>query len=86
MLNGGEEDNNAFLFRDGLRRDGRAEARRRRVGARRADTFVPGWDNAEALSIFEQILVAANNDVNAVFAANDGLASTRSSPHSRARG
>ena len=73
MLNGGEEDNNAFLFRDGY--NGVVEPR---VAAGDwalvADQFVPGWDNAEALSIFDQILVAAGNDVNAVFAANDGLA------------
>lgn len=75
MLNGGEEDNNAFLFRDGY-----AATVEPRVDAGDwalvDDTFVPGWDNAEALSIFEQILVGANNDVNAVFAANDGLASS----------
>ncbi len=73
MLNGGEEDNNAFLFRDGYN-----EVVEARVGAGDwalvADQFTPGWDNAEALAIFDQILVAAGNDVNAVFAANDGLA------------
>lgn len=73
MLNGGEEDNNAFLFRDGY--NGVVEAR---VAAGDwalvADQFVPGWDNAEALSIFDQILVGASNEVDAVFAANDGIA------------
>ncbi len=73
MLNGGEEDNNAFLFRDGY-----AATVEARVDAGDwalvEDTFVPGWDNAEALSIMEQILVSAQNDVNAVFAANDGIA------------
>jgi len=75
MLNGGEEDNNAFLFRDGYAAtvEPRVEAG---DWALVEDTFVPSWDNAEALSIFEQILVGANNDVNAVFAANDGLASS----------
>ncbi len=73
LLNGGEEDNNATLFRAGYAET--AEAREDAgdweiVG----DQFVPGWDNAEALSIFEQILVANSNDVDAVFAANDGLA------------
>ena len=75
MLNGGEEDNNAFLFRDGY-----AETVEARVDAGDwalvEDTFVPGWDNQEALSIMEQILVSAENDVNAVFAANDGIASS----------
>ncbi len=73
MLNGGEEDNNAFLFRDGY--NATVESR---VGAGDwalvSDTFVPGWDNAEALSIMDQILVDAGNDVDAVFAANDGIA------------
>ena len=75
MLNGGEEDNNAFLFRDGY-----AETVEARVDAGDwalvEDTFVPGWDNQEALSIMEQILVGAENNVDAVFAANDGLASS----------
>ncbi len=75
MLNGGEEDNNAFLFRDGYN-----ATVEEKVGAGEwalvDDQFVPGWDNAEALTIFEQILVASNNEVDAVFAANDGLASS----------
>ena len=75
MLNGGEEDNNAFLFRDGYNATVEEKA-----GAGEwelvDDQFVPGWDNAEALTIFEQILVANNNEVDAVFAANDGLASS----------
>jgi D-xylose transport system substrate-binding protein len=73
MLNGGEEDNNSFLFRDGY-----AETVEAKVAAGEwqlvDDRHVPGWDNQEAQTIMEQILVDANNDVNAVFAANDGLA------------
>ena len=75
MLNGGEEDNNAFLFRDGYN-----ATVEEKVNAGEwelvDDQFVPGWDNAEALTIFEQILVANNNEVDAVFAANDGLGSS----------
>ena len=41
-----------------------------------ADQFVPEWDNAEAQTLMEQILVDAGNDVDAVFAANDGLANS----------
>ena len=75
MLNGGEEDNNSFLFKQGY------EATvQERVDAGDwelvADQFTPGWDNQEAQRIMEQILVDANNDVNAVFAANDGLANS----------
>jgi D-xylose transport system substrate-binding protein len=74
MLNGGEEDNNAFLFRDGY--NATVETR---VAAGDwelvADQHVPGWGaNGEGQTIMEQILTGANNDVNAVFAANDNLA------------
>lgn len=73
MLNGGEEDNNSKLFRQGY-----AETVEARVDAGDwglvADQSVPGWDNQEAQRIMEQILVDAGNKVDAVFAANDGLA------------
>ena len=72
MLNGGEEDNNSFLFRQGY-----AETVEEKADAGEweivADQHVPGWDNAEAQTLMEQILVDAGNDVDAVFAANDGL-------------
>lgn len=75
MLNGGEEDNNSFLFRQGY-----AETVEARVDAGDwelvADQHVPGWDNQEAQTIMEQILTSANNNVDAVFAANDGLANS----------
>ncbi len=75
MLNGGEEDNNSFLFKQGYE-----ETVTERVDAGDwalvADQFVPGWDNAEAQTLMEQILVDANNEVDAVFAANDGLANS----------
>jgi D-xylose transport system substrate-binding protein len=74
-LNGGEEDNNSFLFKEGY-----DTTVQERVDAGDwelvADQFVPGWDNAEAQTLMEQILVDANNDVDAVFAANDGLANS----------
>jgi D-xylose transport system substrate-binding protein len=74
-LNGGEEDNNSFLFKSGY--DATVQER---VSAGDwelvADQHVPGWDNQEALTIMEQILVDQNNGVDAVFAANDGLAAS----------
>jgi D-xylose transport system substrate-binding protein len=74
MLNGGEEDNNAFLFRDGY-----AATVEPKVDAGDwalvADEFVPGWGaNGEGQQIMEQVLTDANNKVDAVFAANDNLA------------
>ena len=74
MLNGGEEDNNSFQFRAGY-----AETVEARVDAGDwelvADQHVPGWGaNGEGQGIMEGILVDANNEVDAVFAANDNLA------------
>jgi D-xylose transport system substrate-binding protein len=73
LLNGGPTDNNSTLFREGYFgvaqphfNDGSWEMV--------ADEWVPEWNNQQALVLFEQILTAANNDVTAVFAANDGLA------------
>jgi D-xylose transport system substrate-binding protein len=75
MLNGGEEDNNSFLFRSGY-----YETVKKRVDAGDwelvADRHVPGWDNQQAQTLMEQILTSANNRVDAVFAANDGLANS----------
>jgi D-xylose transport system substrate-binding protein len=75
MLNGGEEDNNSFLFRQGYAEtvEAREEAGDWEIVA---DQHVPGWDNQEAQTLMEQILTDANNDVDAVFAANDGLANS----------
>jgi D-xylose transport system substrate-binding protein len=75
MLNGGEEDNNSFLFRRGYN-----ETVEKRVDAGDwelvADRHVPGWDNQQAQTLMEQILTSADNNVDAVFAANDGLANS----------
>ena len=75
MLNGGEEDNNSFLFKQGYEAavDEHVSAGDWEVVA---DQFVPEWDNQEAQTLMEQILVDANNDVDGVFAANDGLANS----------
>jgi D-xylose transport system substrate-binding protein len=74
-LNGGEEDNNSFLFKSGY--DATVQER---VDAGDwelvADQHVPGWDNQEAQTIMEQILTDQSNKVDAVFAANDGLANS----------
>jgi len=73
-LNGGEEDNNAFLFKDGY--DATVQ-KHVDDGSWKlvADQFVPGWGaNGEGQGIMEQILTGANNKVDAVFAANDNLA------------
>ncbi|MGH2680194.1 MAG: sugar ABC transporter substrate-binding protein [Actinomycetota bacterium] len=74
-LNGGEEDNNSFLFKEGYHTvvQEHVDAGEWELAA---DQHVPGWDNQEAQTIMEQILVDLNNEVDAVFAANDGLAAS----------
>jgi D-xylose transport system substrate-binding protein len=75
MLNGGPTDNNASLFKQGY-----AETVNEHVDdgdwELAADEDVPEWDNQEALRIFENILAREGNDVDATFAANDGLANS----------
>ncbi|MBE2199748.1 MAG: substrate-binding domain-containing protein [Anaerolinea sp.] len=73
QLNGSPTDNNSTLYRAGYFS---VASPRYEAG----DWFlvddqdVPEWDNQQALIIFEQILTAAGGNVDAVFAANDGLA------------
>ena len=72
-LNGGATDNNSFLFKSGydsilkpLYKNG--------TFVKGPDQFVPLWDNQKARTIFEQMLVKTGNKIDAVAAANDGLA------------
>ncbi|WP_039799969.1 sugar ABC transporter substrate-binding protein [Nocardia araoensis] len=71
-LNGGPTDNNATLLKTGY--DGvlkpRFDAGQYVKGP---DQAVPGWDNTEAGTIFEQMLTG-RPDIGGVVAANDGLA------------
>ena len=75
QLNGSPTDNNATLFRQGyftVAQPHYAAGDWLLV----ADQAVPEWDNQQALVIYEQILTAAGNQVDATFAANDGLANS----------
>src|SRR5438477_4191759 len=72
-LNGGSTDANSFLFKGGydsvlkpLYANGTFK--------KGPDQFVPGWDNQKAATIFDQMLVKTGNKIDAVAAANDGLA------------
>ncbi len=73
VLNGSPTDNNATLFKNGydsvinpLFESGE--------WVEVDDQSVPGWDNQQALVIFEQMLTAAGGEIDAAIAANDGLA------------
>ncbi len=74
-LNGSPTDNNATLFANGynsvlnpLYKSGTL--------SKGPNQSVPNWDNQQALTIFEQMLTQTGNKINAVLAANDGLANS----------
>jgi len=74
-LNGAPTDNNAKLFAQGydsvlnpLYANGTFK--------KGPNQSVPDWDNQKALTIFEQMLVQTGNKIDAVAAANDGLANS----------
>ena len=75
QLNGSPTDNNATLFREGYFSVAKPHYD---AGDWELvdDQAVPDWDNQQALVIYEQILTAAGGDVDATFAANDGLANS----------
>jgi D-xylose transport system substrate-binding protein len=74
-LNGSPTDNNATLFAQGynsvlnpMYANGTFK--------KGPNQSVPDWDNQKALTIFEQMLSSTNNNIQAVLAANDGLANS----------
>lgn len=73
VLNGSPTDNNATLFKNGY--DSVINPKfESGEWTEVDDQSVPEWDNQQALVIFEQMYTAANGDIDAVLAANDGLA------------
>jgi D-xylose transport system substrate-binding protein len=72
VLNGSPTDNNATLFKKGYDSviDEKFESG---DWTEVDDQSVPDWDNQRALTIFEQMLQKADNKVDGVLAANDGL-------------
>jgi D-xylose transport system substrate-binding protein len=71
-LNGSPTDNNATLFKNGydsVLKPKFSDGSFKKV----ADQSVPDWDNQKALTIFEQMLQKADNKIDGVLAANDGL-------------
>lgn len=75
VLNGSPTDNNATLFANGYNSVIKPKFDSGDYTLV-DDQSVPEWDNQQALTIFEQMLTAANNDIDAAIAANDGLASS----------
>jgi len=71
MLGGSPTDNNAVLVRKGQEEVTGKYADKIEVVA---DQWVNNWDATEALKMMENILTAANNDIDGVVASNDGTA------------
>ena len=72
-LNGAPTDNNAKLFKQGY--DSVLKPLYTKGTFKKGpDQSVPDWDNQKARTIFDQMLVSTNNKIDAVAAANDGLA------------
>jgi D-xylose transport system substrate-binding protein len=72
FLNGSPDDNNATLFSNGAHEVLDELTQYTQV----AEQAVPGWDNQEAATIFEQMYTQAGGDIQGVLAANDGLANS----------
>lgn len=73
VLNGSPTDNNATLFKNGY--DSVINPKfDSGEWTEVDDQSVPDWDNQRALTIYEQMLQKANNEIDGVLAANDGLA------------
>ncbi|MEO3927428.1 substrate-binding domain-containing protein [Micromonosporaceae bacterium B7E4] len=71
-LNGSETDNNATLFKNGY--DGVLKPKYDSGEyVKGPDQWVPAWDNAQAGTIFEQMMTQQNGKIDGVLAANDGL-------------
>ena len=72
FLNGSPDDNNATLFAQGAHEVLDPIENYTQV----AEQAVPGWDNQQAATIFEQMYTQAGGDIQGVLAANDGLANS----------
>ncbi|GAA0795656.1 sugar ABC transporter substrate-binding protein [Spirilliplanes yamanashiensis] len=72
-LNGSETDNNSTLFKAGY--DGELQKKYdTREYVKGPDQWVPDWVNAQAGTMFEQMMTETGGKIDGVLAANDGLA------------
>lgn len=71
-LNGSPTDNNATLFKEGYD-SVLAPMFDSGEYVKGPDEDVPDWDNAQAGTIFEQMMTQTENEIDGVLAANDGL-------------
>jgi D-xylose transport system substrate-binding protein len=70
---GGQTDQNAFWFKSG--NDAVLNPLFKRHAVKKGPTqFVPDWDANNAATIFNQMLVKTNNNIQGIIAANDNIA------------
>src|SRR4051812_16852860 len=74
-VKGGSEDANSHLFNGGYDKV-LNPLYKKGTFKKGPDQFVPGWDNQKAATIFDQMLVKTGNKIDAVAAANDGIAAS----------
>jgi D-xylose transport system substrate-binding protein len=74
-LNGSPTDNNATLFAQGYN-SVLKPMYSNGTFKKGPNQSVPDWDNQKALTIYEQMLQQTKNNIQAVLAANDGLANS----------
>jgi len=72
QLNGSPTDNNATLFKAGAESVLQPKYDAKEY-TKVADQAVPDWDNAQAGTIFQQMMTKQKNKIDGVLAANDGL-------------
>jgi D-xylose transport system substrate-binding protein len=71
-LNGSPTDNNATLFKEGYDGDLKPKFDSGEY-VKGPDQSVPEWDNAQAATIFEQMMTSTQGKIDGVLSANDGL-------------
>ena len=74
QLWGGQTDQNAFWFQSGNHAVFNPLFKRPSAIKRGPQQFVPDWDANNAATIFNQMLVKTNNNIQGVLAANDNIA------------
>ncbi|MEJ2749546.1 MAG: substrate-binding domain-containing protein [Anaerolineae bacterium] len=75
LLNGSSDDYIAYLFAGGYKSIAEPKFKAG-VWEKVDEASIFDWDKNQAYDIFEQMLISANGDVDAVFAANDPIASS----------
>jgi D-xylose transport system substrate-binding protein len=75
MINGGDTDNNAHLFKQGAQNKLQPLIDSKELNLV-YDQFTPGWDNDKARTEMDGVLTSQQNNVQIAYVANDGMANS----------